>query len=69
MKCYGPHSHYKHDLKKKEQRRRLESESAAQLPSTITTVLRTTADETTSTRYIKLQARTLKIKSRIPNKR
>jgi hypothetical protein len=47
MKCYGPHSHYKHD-KKKEQRRGLERGSAAQLPSALTTELRRTADKMSS---------------------
>jgi hypothetical protein len=44
MKCYGPHSHYKHDYKKKEQGRGLERGSASQLPNMLTTELRKTAD-------------------------
>jgi hypothetical protein len=49
MKFYGPHSHYKHDYKKKkEQRRGLKRGSAAQLPSMLTTELRKTANKTSS---------------------
>jgi hypothetical protein len=55
MKCYGPNSHYKHDLKKKKkkkerkkQRRGLERRSAEQLTSTLTIELRRIANNVCS---------------------
>jgi hypothetical protein len=69
MKCYGPHSHYKQDKKK-----RAEAVTRTQIGRTIAQHANHWATENCwqnefTTRHMKLQGKTRKIKSRIPHKR